>query len=512
MHTINFARVWLVGLSLVYTSIAQSSTAGRSQQLDSGLQVELAAPGLSAIADMARGRLGGDVHEATLPDIDQRIIGNAHLRLSGVKVRFKLDSLALVPRAGGIRMNAGIKQMLLTIDRLEIGASERNIYLGTICHGTKFHVAEKGVVYGKADINAGVAHNEINLSASAVHMPVSAKDYRAEGPGACSGVSIPVLGPMVGETARLVLHAAFGMIRPFLSTILQDRVSALLPVLSEQLNHELHPSLYFDTNVIKDMPSRLARLDAFPSRLAIDNRGIQAVLGLKISDLGAGGLAGSLEEALAPPMPAAVRYGSIGINPAVVSAAFTTLWPEGSDWIDVSDKAAGLLEASTMVALWPDLEKVKLSSNHLRLAVRLADIPELAADERTQTLTAHLPKLTLRFQVNIDNQWTDYYFIDLALTAAAKGNITGRQLAVSMAKGAKFELTGKWSDSYHPQDVQFNSDMAKELFTTLIDLFSSGPLLKTQLPALPSAKTPLSLQGLRVHGPFIGIDVVAARD
>lgn len=492
----------LIGATmLAFGAVAAQAQPDLRRKVPDGVELELSGEGLNLVSKVLREEVLKDMHDVPVGDVNTEAAGIS-VTASGVRASVDFDSLGLTPEPGNLHLRTGLHGVKVVIDSLRLEKTVLGVTLGTTCTNTQFNIAEDGVVYLDAKFQPRVEDENIALSAKDVSLPISSDNYRVAGPDACSGWW------GVRDVTRLVLHQVFKALRPFIEGLVRGQMDKLLPALAEQLNAQTHLSITFDIPQNPIFPERTAQLDAFPSRLELDNDKFRAVVGFRIQRVDRRELVGRETEFFAPK-----RLGSLGFNPTLLSEALHELYPDGSEWLeingDVFPDAGEILTTETMSALWPDLATTRTTDTHMKLFVRLAGAPDLWADKDTNAILAHVPKIELRFQAQIESQWRDYFIMTLDLTTGVAPEIKDNLLGIALVDGSKVAVDGKWADGYTPADPTFEKDMASLIFSTLLDMIhAQGALFRIDLPTFQIGGQEVSLANPNVVTPFMRIDVM----
>ncbi len=494
-----------VGLSLMLSSSLATARSNlddaTGQTVDRALQVELTGDGLNLVAEMVKGQLP-EMKDMALPDMEQTLIGGINIKLSGLKASLTLDSLALTPTADTLQIKAGVRQIKVSIDTMTIERPILGFPLGTTCRYTTFNIAEQGVVFLKMGLHPQVVDTNVVLTNDPVDFRVSSDNYRVQGPGACDGI-------LIGEVTRNILHGVFNMVRPFLGIVVGDKVKALLPMVANEINAQTHLSAEVDLNGLPGLPNRTAEFSAFPSSVKVDGTALRAEVGVKIRQVNHHR---DVPESLRIVRDGPIRYGAVGVNPGILTAAFAALYQGGTDFYDIDETVLPaikeLLAKEGLSSIWPDLTQAQTDEAYLRLQLRLVDTPVLVADPTLQAITVHLPKLQLKFLIKSLGEWKDYFVMDLDLTTGAAATIEDNTLKVGLISGSTVAVTGRWADGYTPADPTFDAETAQLVFAALLELaYNSGPLVNMPIPNFQIGDHQLALSHPHVEAPFFRVDL-----
>lgn len=480
---------------------AEKSVDGRT--VDQALQVELTGAGLNLIGQLVKDQLPGEMQDLALPDMEQKLPGGFKVKLSGLKASFALDSLALAPAAKTLNIKVGLRRVKVAIAQMEISRSVLGLPLGTACRYTTFNIAEQGIVYLNMGLHPTIVDTNIQLAADQVDFKVSADNYRVQGPGECRGALL------LNGVIQHVLHGVFGLVRPALGMLVGSKVKEFLPLIADELNAQTHLQVQIDLNGLPSLPDRTAEISAFPSKVNVDGNALTAEVGVKIREV-----TRRRDETESRPFlgQGSVRYGAIGLNPAILTAAFAELYEGGTDFYEIDENTLpqikDLLTKDGLNSIWPDLLQVQTDASYLRLAVRLAETPEFVADQELQAITVHLPKLQLKFQIQVAGQWQDYFIIDLNLKTGADLKIDDGNLKIGLIEHSSVDVQGHWADGYTPIDPTFEQDTAQAVFVALLEIaYGQGPLVNIPIPSLPLGGHDVYLGHPHVQAPYFRIDL-----
>lgn len=492
--------------ALAFATIQARAEGVRSDDgatIDQALQVELTGDGLSLIAHMVKDQLPGEMNDMALPDVEKDLPGGFKVRASGIKASLALDSLALAPSIDTLNIKVGVKKIKIAINQIDIERPVLGFPLGATCRYTTFNVAEQGIVYLGMGLQPTIVDTNIQLAAGKVDFPVSADNYRVQGPGECRGTLV------LDGVVQQLLHGVFGMVRPLLGNLVASKVKEFLPQIADELNAQTHLSVQVDLNGLPSLPDRTAELSAFPSRLKIDGNALTAEVGVKIRQVTR---QRDFTEALPLLGTQSKRFGAIGINPGILTAAFGELYQDGTDFFDVDENTIpqikDLLTKDGLSAIWPYLLQAQTDAPYLKLAIRLAETPVFVADQDLQAITVHLPKVQLKFQIQSEGAWKDYFIMDLNLKTGAAMKIEDGNVKIGLIEHSEVAVEGRWADGYTPADSTFEKDTAQAVFAALLEIaYGQGPLVNMPIPSIPIGGQEIYLGHPHVAAPYFRIDL-----
>jgi hypothetical protein len=496
-----FARI--AAFSLFGLATFSSAESRWEQRLaDDGLRLELTRDGLSAVATLAQSQLLSEGQEVEIGDIDKSLLG-VGLHLRGLKVAFKAESIALVPIEGALDLKVGLRGITLSVDSFQVERRVLGAALQKTCYDTDFFIAEQGAVYFQSKLGAEVDNRQISLSERDTSFRVSADNYRVRGPGSCDG-------RLTGPVTRLLLRTVLKAARPAIEALVKRQVRELLPTLAAELTAQSNLSLSLDVANFPPLPPRVVTLAAYPHGLTITPDGLSIVVGASITGEDAPRFA-RVEQ----PRADARRFGSLGVNPLLLTEAIKAVFPDGTSWIEVDastlPELKGLLDLESLKILWPDLQSVPTEEPFARLKARVVTAPELGADASTNALTAHIPQVELMFLVKTGGEWRDYSLLKLDIKTGVTPTLADGKLSISLLPGSTIGVEGAWVDGYEPTNTYFDQETADFLMTTLIDVaMRRGALVSVDLPQVDVLGRPLAIGSVGVETPFISVGIYDA--
>lgn len=501
-----FVKRSILAVTLAFGATAAQAEGVRSDEgrtVEQALQVELTGEGLSLIAHMVKDQLPGELTDMPLPDVEKELAGGFKVKASGIKASLALDSLELAPATDTLAIKVGVKRIKVAIDQLDIERPVLGFPLGATCRYTTFNIAEQGIVYLSMGLQPTIVDTNIELAADKIEFPVSSDNYRVQGPGECRGALI------LNGVIRQVLHGVFGMVRPLLGNLVASQVKENLPKIADELNAQTHLQVQIDLNGIPSLPDRTAEISAFPSRIKIDGNALVAEVGVKVRQV-------TRQRDFTEARPflgtASKRFGAVGLNPGILTAAFGELYQDGTEFFDVDENTIpqikDLLTKEGLSSIWPDLMQAQTDAPYLKLAIRLAQTPVFVADPELQAITVHLPKVQLKFQISSEGAWKDYFIMDLNLKTGAAMKIEDGNLEIGLIEKSDVQVEGRWADGYTPADPTFERDTAQAVFAALLEIaYSQGPLVKMEVPSIPLGGQEIYLGNPHVVAPYFRIDL-----
>jgi hypothetical protein len=172
------------------------------------------------------------------------------------------------------------------------------------------------------------------------------------------------------------------------------------------------------------------------------------------------------------------------------------------------DVIGALVDRSELANFLPDLEKVELDEDKLRLFVSLKGFPSLEISSSNK-LIFNVPHLRLKFKAKRNGEWRDYFTFILKLKVGLDINIRGEQLGLSLGL-KKLNLEGEWAALYKPLDKTFYREDTEESFKSLVYMISSeledSPLLG--IPSFEVGDREITIKNFKVENNFLYIDII----
>lgn len=486
---------------LVVISGLLASLSATAREVREGLEVELTGDGLGLLAGMLQESIGSTLADVALPEVRSGIGGGVDVTLRDGRASLAIEALSLRPTAAGLALDVSVKDVVLRVPSMRFKWEALGATVSTTCKDTVLRVAESEPVRLKGVLGASVRDEVIDLEARELSFPVTFDSYRAEGPASCSGVW------GLRDVTRLALSGVMKLLWPFVEKLVTDGIVQAVPQLEEQLNAQTRLSVLVDLKDTPPLPERTAELAAFPAAVTTTDDAFRIVVGFRIRRVEVESRRALEVEAA----PGAVRLASAGLNPSLLSEAFTELFPDGTDWLELTDDLvpalSDVLKVRSLAGIWPDLHEAPLSGTRLRLFARLAAPPELWADGESQSVLTRFPHIELRFLAPIGEAWVDYFVVSLDLAAGLRPTAEGPELQLRLAPEYSVGIAGRWADGYVPSVELFEQDLFGVVIATLVDFTrEAGPLARVNAPELEVGGRPVALTNPHVRAPYVRVD------
>jgi hypothetical protein len=208
-----------------------------------------------------------------------------------------------------------------------------------------------------------------------------------------------------------------------------------------------------------------------------------------------------------------LKYFSVGIKTELINNLLTALFDSGGIseielTEDMHEVIGALVDQSELANFLPDLEKIELDEDKLRLFVSLKGSPSLEISSSNE-LIFNVPHLSLKFKAKRNGEWSDYFTFILKLRTGLDINIRGEQLGLSLNL-KKLNLEGEWAELYKPLDKTFYREDAEESFKSLVYMISSeledSPLLG--IPSFEVGDREITVRNFKVENNFLYIDII----
>ena len=208
-----------------------------------------------------------------------------------------------------------------------------------------------------------------------------------------------------------------------------------------------------------------------------------------------------------------LRYFSVSIKPELVNMLLNGLNESGSFpkielTEDMHEVIGALVHREELSNFLPDLEKVKLDEDKLKLFASFREAPSLSIGEN-ETLSLKTPGLDLTFFAKRNQKWEEYFTFAFDMKLDFNIKIETESLDLSFQVDS-LNLDGRWSASYEPQDRTFYREDAEESFKSLFYMISSelegSPLLK--VPSLEVGDREITFKNLKLDDGFIHLDII----
>jgi hypothetical protein len=165
-----------------------------------------------------------------------------------------------------------------------------------------------------------------------------------------------------------------------------------------------------------------------------------------------------------------LRYFSVSIRPELINILLEGLKESGSLprielTEDMHEVIGALVQRDELSNFLPDLEKVKLDEEKLKLFVSFRKAPSLSISENGELLFK-APGLDLNFFAKRNQKWEEYFTFEFDMKLNFDIKIESENLDLSFDVDA-LSLDGRWAPSYEPQDKTFYREDAEESFKSL---------------------------------------------
>ena len=458
-----------------------------------GIKIKVLDAGLTVAADMIKDQIGS-IKDSPMGPVDGHI-GAVRIAADNVLLDATLADLALTSHDWGLSLIAGLEHVKVAIPMMNVTTRILGREVTGQCFGATVRWGRSQAVPLTIEVSAAVLDRMIKLSPVAVRHPISPLDYAVSAPHRCDAPG--GTGPAMRLSVATALQSAWPLIEP----TLRRRFEAMLPAASESLTTTLSPTFPISIAGVPGLPSREATLTVFPMSLQTADGSMTLIGGVEVSVNEM-----RTEAALLP-------LAAFGINPGILTDAFASIYPGGTDFIEIDEGTApglrDVLDIRSAASIWPDLQQIQLTKPYLRLWVRVAEAPLLGTDPIAQSVTASLPRLEMKFMIQQDGLWRDYFVMNVGVNTGITTGIVNELLNLQLAPNSTVTVTGHWADGYVPRIDIFEYDVAQFLFTTVFDyLGASGPLASVWVPTMVVGDRNVTLANPVVDEQFLSLDVV----
>ena len=471
------------------------------------LALNLTQEGLDFVSKVLLDKLSEDLNGKKIDDIDLNVPFVANIKVEQVKFNLSLDYLKLVPHETGLKILIGLKNVHLSVGHFRAS----NPFLpniGTSCFNTSIELGNGSLAPIELDVDVAVKSQELKLKLNDFYFHLNNKQYVSFGPRECHGVF-----GVRDYMTQLVIKEVLSSARVFINTGTRLAVKALFKKLEEGANSFLKeksfpievPSISSD-----DSPSLSAQLVPETATFGAGKMGV--VLSVKLLDQ-------MSEKSLSNNSNNVslnanfLRYFSVSIKPELINMLLNGLKESGSLpkielTEDMHEVIGALVHREELSNFLPDLEKVKLDEDKLKLFVSFRKAPSLSIGEN-ETLLLKTPGLDLTFFAKRNQKWEEYFTFEFDMKLNFDIKIEAESLDLSFAVDS-LNLDGRWAPSYEPQDKTFYREDAEESFKSLFYMISSelegSPLLK--VPSLEVGDREITFKNLKLDDGFFHLDII----
>ncbi|MEE2743174.1 MAG: hypothetical protein VYD54_04650 [Bdellovibrionota bacterium] len=467
------------------------------------LSLNLTQEGLDFISHVALEKLSKDLQEKKIDDIDLKIPFTANIKVEQIKFGLKLDYLKIVPHESGLKLSLGLKNLHLSIGHFR-ASNPLLPTVGMSCFNTSVEMASGSLSPIEIDVDAKVKDQNVHLDLNDFYFHLNRNQFTSFGPRDCQG-----LFGVRDYVTQFVIKEVLSSARPFINMGTKLAVKGLFKFLDKKLNSMIKEKS-FPLSLPKSNEGTSPKMHAFmiPEKFVFNHGTMGLLVSVRLAEVNEKGLELEEEDDLE-----FLKYFSIGIKPELVNVLIKGLFPgKKLPKIELKEEMheviGALLDKSELANFLPDLEKVDLDQDKLRLFVSLKKYPSVGLDSSGQ-LNLSIPHVGLNFMAKRNGEWSDYFTFNIDLKVGLDIAINGPQLGLSLDM-KKLSLEGEWPDSYSPMDKTFFREDAEESFKSLIYMVSSeledSPLLA--LPSFEFGDREITFKNFKIENGFIFIDIV----
>jgi hypothetical protein len=484
-------------IAITIAAVALSNVA--SAESRPGVRVVALDAGFALVADMLKAEIAAEPIEGLPLGTIADTIGGVGIHVDDATLDLTVSDLGITAHPDTLRIDVGLEHVRLNLAVMKVSRRILGRSVSATCHGAAIHWGNRGPVPLIAEASIDVAAKRLALTPGRITHDVTSADYGVSGPERCDAP------PGLSDIMRLAAKGALEGARPMIEPTLRRRFAAMLPQMADAATTALSPSFPFSFSGVPGLPARSGRFALFPLSVELTAGQMAVVAGTDVT----------VEERLTAAEPGllALPLASFGLNPGIITDAFATLFPQGTDYIEIDEATApglrDVLDVRSAASIWPDLQHIALSRPYLKLWVRLAEAPQLATDVATQRVQADIPRLEMKFQIEQDRVWRDYFVMNVGVRTGVTTTLAQDSLSLSLADDTAVAVTGNWAPGYTPQVDVFEQDVAAFLFSTVFDYLSAaGPLTRVWVPTMVVGDRDVTLANPHVNGVFLNLDVV----
>lgn len=468
--------------------------------VESAVKIEMTEAGFEIVGGILEERFLSDINDFPIDDMNLSLPLVANIKTKGLRFSAAFKKINIRPLEGGIELDILINDFTIKIEELRF-ESFFMPWIGSSCFNTEISFGNKNnlPLYGRIGIS--IKNGKMKLTHRALTFDLGPNQYVTQGPLNCRGAF-----GLKDYISQFALKTILENARPFINAAVKIAGKPILnnigPFLSKEIEKIKIPIGLPDLFVIPPMD---IFFKARPINMEFRKDGMYADVTLAV---------GKMEEkSLFKEEPILLKYFSLKIKSDFVNELFKVLIPSETPKIEINsdlhEMLTDMLKASEMSVLIPDLDKISLDTDRIKIFVSIIETPKLEIDDENKII-AIVPNIGATIQVKQNGKWRDYFtmFIDTKIS-----------IKIEMSESLNFEIdaqklevSGKWPSDYTPTDATFFSDDAEEIFRHLLTVMASkeGGFGGGNLPTIPIGGHFLSIKNIAVEKPYISLDVMKA--
>ncbi len=449
-----------------------------------------------------------------LQDVVRKPMKNYEDTMSGVKVTVSnanysvdFESLTMEPRAGFLWARVKIKEAKVYADKIRLYKKVLGVPISTTCRDTTITVSGDNLNL-QAEFALTVDKKNIVVKPRKVDFTIKEDQYRVSGPRSCSGE----LG--IGSLIKSIVKDALERARGDIEKQVKQQVDKASSEIATQLNKATHLEFEYHLDEVPPLPSAGFRLVTWPQSVRLQNDSARFIFAVSSEVLPESELQPKkdkprtrsdekVEEPVAELVAKNLILGSFGINPELLNEVFSQVIGSLPQRVLLDPSAvpglAKILNIQSLSSVWPDLLELKPDKDFMQIYLTLAGPPQIELSDSKLGFVLRLPQLDLSFQASQDQQWFDYFDLEIGLENGLDMTIADEHLTLKYKSGSLTGLGGDWAESYVPQTDLVEWDVVETLMLTVFDyLYMQDDLLDFKVP-----KINLAGHDVRIIQPFV---------
>ena len=504
----------------VVTMLSMMISGGASvlaQTTADALRLDLTQDGLDAVAREIQSRFLQDIDGQKIDDIHRKLKNGWILESRDLEYSVDFRKLDLKATTQGIRVDFLVNRIELHAGAVEVSRPFLWWDIGSRCSSVDISIK------GGSDLALSVLLNPVvtdagTLDADLVDIifAIDEDSYEVRGPVDCSGI----LG--FGKYMRQAVSGMLVAAREQVAEVVKREVVSLVPESVTQIDAMLHQSYELHVGYPGVPFAQDLILTGAPSAVESREGRVVFTMSSEISAVLRGGFVEHFEpDRRVVRVPPGIPFGSVGLNKKVINDALDALHPLARKEFEIDTanmpQLRGYLNAVTLSSIWPDLQEISLDAHEVRAFISSPGLPTVepiagSNGERTARFAVNIPDAKLSIMVKSNGKWMRYANVNVSLVLPLSIDMQDGEIAVELHDMAVVDVHGGWADGYTPVIDIFESDLAKVLVKSLLEVvYLRGPFLRLLVPVYDFGGGRLGFANPQSDDPFFTIDLVSAK-
>ena len=405
----------------------------------------------------------------SLDDI-QLNVDDRDVLLKGVSYRSQFSNFDAKVDGGSVLASLDVSNFVINIDQLET-----SVVIPIVCTDIKIYLSFSKPLNVTTKINYTAKSGSLLSLIDENDIDISNMKYQVSGPAECHGAVLGVDQPLVRNSIETSFVESETDLKDYLKTAIVEQVQGL----DKYMNQFLQEGLEFDYRQSGALIARYLNVKLSLDSVEFENYDMIATFETQyILSENSINPSGDLPAVLKHIKPEySTDYAGLEITSSSINKLLSEvlLRGENSHYFDEyeSSNFSSVLSKDYFAEFLPGVSGLLTDENHFEFEVAINDAPKVFLDVKKNSIGFDIDQLDFKFFAKQSGEWKSFFEANMKIGLDFEVGVSDKdELLMSFLPKYLFEVDGRWTDNFSPNNQEFYGDIVQDHFQKIMSLTS----------------------------------------